>query len=120
LNASTDRNFDAVFASLAQLRAGALVIGVDAFFNSRSDQLAALAARHALPTISAYQEFTAAAAISPFADREPEARAAVFASRGCIGLGEFLEQFAHLLRRHADTSVGDRDGDRVAATFLPL
>jgi hypothetical protein len=46
------------------LRAGALVIGVDAFFNSRSDQLAALAARHALPTISAYQEFTAAAAIS--------------------------------------------------------
>jgi putative ABC transport system substrate-binding protein len=40
LNASTDRDFDAVFASLAQLRAGALVIGVDAFFNSRSDQLA--------------------------------------------------------------------------------
>jgi hypothetical protein len=55
-----------------------------------------------------------------FADREPEARAAVFASRGCIGLGEFLEQFAHLLRRHADTSVAHRDGDPVVATFLPL
>ena len=47
LNASTDRDFDAVFASLAQLRAGALVIGVDAFFNSHSEQLAALAARQA-------------------------------------------------------------------------
>jgi putative ABC transport system substrate-binding protein len=59
LNASTDRDLDAVFATLAQLRAGALMIGVDAFFNSRSDKLAALATRHAVPTVSAYQEFTA-------------------------------------------------------------
>ena len=66
LNASTDRDFDAVFASLAQLRAGGLVIGVDAFFNSRSDQLAALAARHAVPTISAYQEFTAAGGLMSY------------------------------------------------------
>jgi hypothetical protein len=42
-----------------------------------------------------------------FADHEPEARAAVFASRGRIGLGEFLEKFAHLLRRHADAGVAD-------------
>ena len=35
------------------------MIGVDAFFNSRSDKLAALATRHAVPTVSAYQEFTA-------------------------------------------------------------
>jgi hypothetical protein len=54
------------------------------------------------------------------ADHEAKASSAVFASRGCIGLGEFLEQFAHLLRRHADASVADRDGDPVAATFLPL
>jgi putative ABC transport system substrate-binding protein len=66
LNASMDRDFDAVFASLAQLRAGALVIGVDAFFNSHSEQLAALAARHAVPTISAYQEFTAAGGLMSY------------------------------------------------------
>jgi putative ABC transport system substrate-binding protein len=66
LTASTDRDFDAVFASLAQLRAGALVIGVDAFFNSRSERLAALAARHALPTVSAYQEFTAAGGLMSY------------------------------------------------------
>ena len=66
LNASTDRDFDAVFASLAELRAGALVIGVDAFFNSRSDRLAALAARHAVPTVSAYQEFTAAGGLMSY------------------------------------------------------
>jgi putative tryptophan/tyrosine transport system substrate-binding protein len=66
LNASTDREFDAVFESLAEMRAGALMIGVDAFFNSRSDRLAELAARHALPTISAYQDFTAAGGLMSY------------------------------------------------------
>jgi putative ABC transport system substrate-binding protein len=66
LHASTDRDFDAVFASLAQLHAGALVIGVDAFFNRRSAELATLATRHAMPTISAYEEFTAAGGLMSY------------------------------------------------------
>jgi putative tryptophan/tyrosine transport system substrate-binding protein len=51
LNASTEDEIDAAFASLAQLRAGGLVIGGDPFFQSRRDQIVALAARHAVPTI---------------------------------------------------------------------
>ena len=51
LNASTERDFDGVFAKLIQLRAGGLVIGADPFFTSRSEQLAALAVRHAVPAI---------------------------------------------------------------------
>jgi len=47
LNASTEGDFDGVFTSLLQLRAGGLVIGSDAFFTSRSEQLAALAVRGA-------------------------------------------------------------------------
>ena len=43
LHASTDRDFDAVFATLGQTRTGELMIGVDAFFIGRSEQLAALA-----------------------------------------------------------------------------
>jgi hypothetical protein len=39
---------DMAFATLVQLRAGALVIGADALFNSRSEQLAALTVRHAV------------------------------------------------------------------------
>jgi putative ABC transport system substrate-binding protein len=51
LYASAERDFDAAFATLVQVRAGGLVIGQDAFFSTRTEQLAALALRHAVPTI---------------------------------------------------------------------
>jgi putative ABC transport system substrate-binding protein len=60
LNASTDRDFDGVFAKLIQLRAGGLVIGGSPFFTSRSEQLAALALHHAMPTIYQDREFARA------------------------------------------------------------
>jgi putative ABC transport system substrate-binding protein len=66
LHASTERDFDTVFASLVQMRAGALVINNDAFFLSRSEQLAALTVRHAVPTIFAYREFTAAGGLMSY------------------------------------------------------
>jgi putative tryptophan/tyrosine transport system substrate-binding protein len=66
LHASTERDFDTVFASLVQMRAGALVINNDAFFQSRSEQLAALTVRHAVPTIFAYREFTAAGGLMSY------------------------------------------------------
>jgi putative ABC transport system substrate-binding protein len=66
LHASTERDFDTVFASLVQLRAGALAIGNDAFFLSRSEQLAALTVRHAVPTIFAYREFAAAGGLMSY------------------------------------------------------
>jgi putative ABC transport system substrate-binding protein len=51
LNASSERDFDAVFSTLVQQQAGALVINPDALFTSHPNQLVALAARHAVPTI---------------------------------------------------------------------
>ena len=51
---------------MVQLRAGALVIGADAFFTSRSEQLAALALRHAVPTIYQYREFAAAGGLMSY------------------------------------------------------
>jgi ABC-type uncharacterized transport system substrate-binding protein len=57
LNASTERDFDGVFAKLTQLRAGGLVIGGDALFIDGSEQLAALALRHAVPTIYQSRRF---------------------------------------------------------------
>jgi putative tryptophan/tyrosine transport system substrate-binding protein len=51
LNASTEGEVDAAFARLAQLRAGALLVTNDPFFNNHPDQFVALAARHAIPVI---------------------------------------------------------------------
>ena len=66
LHASTVRDFDTVFATLAQLQVGGLVIGSDPFFNSQSEQLAALAIRHAVPTIYQYREFAAAGGLMSY------------------------------------------------------
>jgi putative ABC transport system substrate-binding protein len=66
LNASTESDFDAVFANVIQLRASGLVIGSDAFFTSRSEQLAALALRYAVPTIYWGREFFAAGGLMSY------------------------------------------------------
>src|SRR5262249_5608811 len=57
LHASSEREVDAAFATLVQLRAGALVIGADSLFTSRSEQLATLTIRHRVPAIYQFREF---------------------------------------------------------------
>jgi putative ABC transport system substrate-binding protein len=66
LHATAVRDLDTVFATLAQLQAGGLVIGGDPFFNSQSKQLAALAIRHAVPAIYQYREFAAAGGLMSY------------------------------------------------------
>jgi putative ABC transport system substrate-binding protein len=66
LHASSEREIETAFATLVQLRAGALVIGADALFNSRSEQLAALALRHAVPAVYQYREFAAAGGLMSY------------------------------------------------------
>jgi putative tryptophan/tyrosine transport system substrate-binding protein len=48
------------------MRASALVIGNDPFFNSRSEQLGALSVRHAVPTIFQNREFAAAGGLMSY------------------------------------------------------
>jgi putative ABC transport system substrate-binding protein len=66
LHASTEREIDSAFAALTPLRAGALVIAPESFFNSRSEQLAALTVRHAVPAIYSYREFVAAGGLMSY------------------------------------------------------
>jgi putative ABC transport system substrate-binding protein len=51
---------------LVQLRAGALAISTDVFFNNRSERLAALALRYAVPTIYQNREFAAAGGLMSY------------------------------------------------------
>jgi putative tryptophan/tyrosine transport system substrate-binding protein len=69
LNASTERDCDAVFAAL---RADALVIGPYLIFNSLDEQLGALSLRHAMPTIFSYRPFVAAGGLISFGANEAE------------------------------------------------
>jgi putative tryptophan/tyrosine transport system substrate-binding protein len=66
LNASTERDFDAVFAKVRELRAGALLIGQDVFFNAESAQLGVLTVRHAVPAIFPLPEFAAAGGLMSY------------------------------------------------------
>ena len=66
LNASTERDFDTVFAELIRLRADGLVIGASGLFLARQEQLAKLAARHAVPAVFATREFVAAGGLMSY------------------------------------------------------
>jgi ABC-type uncharacterized transport system substrate-binding protein len=66
VHASTEHDFDQAFATLSQAQAGGLVIGTDGFLVSQSAQLAALAARHALPAIFQYRAFITAGGLMSY------------------------------------------------------
>ena len=57
LNASSEGDFDVAFAKLVQLRADGLIVAADIIFNSRAQQLASLATRHAVPAVHTVREF---------------------------------------------------------------
>jgi putative tryptophan/tyrosine transport system substrate-binding protein len=66
LQASTEADLDIAFSRLVQLGAGGLVISADTFFSGQSQQLAALALRHAVPTVSPYREFVTAGGLMSY------------------------------------------------------
>jgi putative ABC transport system substrate-binding protein len=72
LHASTEHDFDRVFGTLVQLRAGALVIGPDQFLTSRIEQLARLTLRHGIPAISQLRQFAAAGGLMSYGSSETE------------------------------------------------
>jgi putative ABC transport system substrate-binding protein len=60
VRASDERDLGTVFETLSHLKAEALVIGTDTFFNNESEEIARLAVRYRIPTIYQYPEFTTA------------------------------------------------------------
>src|SRR6476660_6272694 len=66
LNASTEGEINSAFAKLAELRAGALIVGTGELFNSRPEQLVRLAARQAVPVIYQAREFAAAGGLMSY------------------------------------------------------
>jgi len=82
-NASSEREIDTAFAALAQKNVGALVVGSDAFFVARRQQLAALAAHYALPAMFVLPEQSAAGGLISYGASQVEAyrQAGLYAAR---------------------------------------
>jgi putative ABC transport system substrate-binding protein len=66
VKAYTEAEIDSAFAAMAQARAGAFVVGNSVLFLRRAEQIAALAARHALPGIYQFREFAAAGGLMSY------------------------------------------------------
>ena len=83
LNARTASDIDVAFASLVRERAGALVVGAGAFLLSRRNQIIALAARHGIPTIYGFREYSADGGLMSYGNNIADAfrRAGVYTAR---------------------------------------
>ena len=66
VNARTDSDLETAFATFSQQRVGAVLVGTSTFYNRRMEQLAALAARHALPAIFPYREYALAGGLMSY------------------------------------------------------
>jgi putative ABC transport system substrate-binding protein len=88
LNANSVNEIDAAFETIAEQRAGALVVSGDAFYSSHRVQFAALAARHAVPAIYQYREFAAAGGLMSYGTNASDAYRLVGVYTGRILKGD--------------------------------
>jgi putative ABC transport system substrate-binding protein len=71
VNARTDSDLETAFATFSQQHVGAVIFGPSSLYNRRMEQLAALAARHALPAIFNLREFVLAGGLMSYGSSEP-------------------------------------------------
>ena len=124
LNASSTSEIEAAFLTLVQRHAGALLIGGDVFFVSRTDQLVALAARHAVPVMYTYIEQTLAGGLIAYgwAFRHPACVDRIAGMSPAIDFRSYptLPNVVALPTKGLDYGLSLEELDRRAGEFNPI
>jgi putative tryptophan/tyrosine transport system substrate-binding protein len=87
-HAATDSDLESAFSRLNELRVGGIVISSDSFFFTRCQQLAALAARHKMPSIFGFREFTSAGGLMSYGGSVTDAHRLLGVYTGRVLKGE--------------------------------
>ena len=119
LNASTEDDFDLVFANVGHLRAGGLVIGGGAFFYSRIKQLAALAIRHAVPAVFQSREFVAAGGLLSYGSEVTDAYRLAGVYTGRVLKGDRLADLPILQATKVELFINLKTAKALGITLPP-
>jgi putative ABC transport system substrate-binding protein len=119
LNAGTEDDFDAAFATLVRLRAGGLVISNDTFYVTRYEQLAAASIRYAMPTISQSRDFTKAGGLMSYSGSYTETHRQAGVYVGRILKGEKPSDLPVVRATQVEFSINLRTAKTLSLT-IPL
>jgi ABC-type uncharacterized transport system substrate-binding protein len=119
LHAGAEQEFDAAFAAVPRLRAGGLVFTSDPYFANRSQRLAALAARHAVPAITQSRDFPAAGGLMSYGGdfEQSHRQAGVYAGR--ILKGEKPSELPVQLVTKVELFINLKAADALGVAFPP-
>ena len=119
LNASSTSEIEGAFLTLVQRHAGALLIGGDIFFVSRTDQLVALAARHAVPAMYTYIEQALAGGLIAYGARLAESQHLIGVYSGRILNGEKPSDLPVQLLTKVELAINLKTAEVLGLTVPP-
>lgn len=119
LHAGAEQEFDAAFTAVPRLRAGGLVFTSDPYFANRSQRLATLAARHAVPAITQSRDFPVAGGLMSYGGdfEQSHRQAGVYAGR--ILKGEKPSDLPVQLVTKVELFINLKAADALGVTFPP-
>ena len=119
VQAHTDSELEVAFATLIQQRAGALVVGADAFFFNRRDKLVELAARQKVPAIYFLREFASPGGLMSYGNSITEAYRIVGLYAGRILKGEKPAELPIQLSTKVELIVNLKTAKALSLTVPP-
>jgi len=117
LHARNESEIETAFASLVQKRVGAVVVVSDAIFNSRPEQLAALAKRHAMPAVYSLREFARAGGLMSYGTSLAEAYRQAGVHTGRILKGEKPAELPVIQATKVELAINVKTAKTLGVTF---